>query len=151
MAHFAKLDDNNIVLAVHALDNHVTADSEGVEDENIGVAYLTKIHKHSNWKQTSYNDNFRKQYAGIGYTYDTAKDKFIKPQPFPSWSLDENDNWNAPVIYPSIPSYIPDGQSEPLFYMINWDEPGQKWIAYNWESPPESFNWNVDTGSWDSV
>ena len=151
MAHFAKLDENNIVISVHALDNHVTADSEGVEDENIGVAYLTKIHNHSNWKQTSYNHNFRKQYCGIGYTYDSAKDKFIEPQPFPSWSLDENDDWNAPVTYPSITSYIPEGQSEPLFYLINWDEPGQKWTAYDWQTPQGSFNWNVDTGSWDSV
>ena len=144
MAHFAKLDDNNIVLAVHALDNHVTADSEGVEDENIGVAYLTKIHKHSNWKQTSYNDNFRKQYAGIGYTYDTAKDKFIKPQPFPSWSLDENDDWKAPVTSPTVTGY-----GDPVkAYHLSWDEERRKWTATDDSTPKNNFNWDASALSW---
>ena len=125
MAHFAKLD-NNIVLAVHALDNHVTADSEGVEDENIGVAYLTKIHKHSNWKQTSYNTiggvhqlggtPFRKNFAGIGYTYDAVKDAFIPPKPYSSWTLNEDTcRWEAPVAYPD------DGKR------YNWNEETTSW------------------------
>ena len=125
MAHFAKLD-NNIVLAVHALDNHVTADSEGVEDENIGVAYLTKIHKHSNWKQTSYNTiggvhqlggtPFRKNFAGIGYTYDAVKDAFIPPKPYSSWTLNEDTcRWEAPVAYPD------DGKR------YDWNEETTSW------------------------
>ena len=125
MAHFAKLD-NNIVLAVHVLDNHVTADSEGVEDENIGVAYLTKIHKHSNWKQTSYNTiggvhqlggtPFRKNFAGIGYTYDAVKDAFIPPKPYSSWTLNEDTcRWEAPVAYPD------DGKR------YDWNEETTSW------------------------
>ena len=125
MAHFAKLD-NNIVLAVHALDNHVTADSEGVEDENIGVAYLTKIHKHSNWKQTSYNTiggvhqlggtPFRKNFAGIGYAYDAVKDAFIPPKPYSSWTLNEDTcRWEAPVAYPD------DGKR------YTWNETTKSW------------------------
>ena len=67
------------------------------------------------WKQTSYNNNFRKQYAGKGFTYDAAKDKFIQPQPYPSWSLDGNDDWQPPVAYPD------DGK----YYV--WDEATQAW------------------------
>ena len=151
MASFAKLDDNNVVLAVHALDNKMTQNSEGVEDENVGIEYLTKIHKHSNWKQTYIDKSKRKNYAGIAYTYDAAKDKFISPQPHPSWSLNANDDWKAPDPYPSITSYIPDEQEDPKFYHIAWDEAGQKWTALDWEIPRESFDWNVETGSWDSV
>jgi hypothetical protein len=57
------------------------------------------------WVQTSYNNNFRKQYAGIGYTFDSHKNKFIAPQPFASWSLDANDDWQAPVAYPTVTTY----------------------------------------------
>jgi len=126
MAHFAKLDDNNIVLAVHALGNKETENSENVEDENIGIAYLTKIHKHSNWKQTSYNTTggvhrlggtpFRKNYAGKGYTYDEGRDAFIPPQNHPSWTLNETTcQWEAPVVEPD------DGKR------YDWNEDNQSW------------------------
>ena len=152
MATFTKLDDNNIVLAVHALDDKVTQNSEGVEDENVGIEYLTKIHKHSNWKQTYIDKSKRKNYAGIGYTYDAARDAFISPQKFPSWILNEEKcNWDAPVTYPSVLSYKPDGQQDDKFYHIIWDEAGQKWTALDWETPKGSFDWNTSTLSWDSV
>ena len=116
MAHFAKLDDSNKVIRVHALANYVIADESG-EQEQLGIDFLTKIHKYPVWKQTSYNGNFRKNYAGIGYTYDQTRDAFIPLQPYPSWLLDEDTcRWNAPVPYPD------DGK------MYNWDEDTTSWV-----------------------
>ena len=115
MAHFAELDENNIVLRVIVVDNNDILDNLGVEQEQMGVDLCTNL-LGGTWIQTSYNDNMRKQYAGIGYDYDSTKDKFISPQPFPSWSLDTNDDWEAPVAYPT------DGRS----YM--WDETTESWV-----------------------
>jgi hypothetical protein len=102
MAHFAKLDDNNKVLEVHALANYVIADENGDEQEQLGIDFLTKIHKYPLWKQTSYNSKFRKNYAGTGSTYDEEKDAFITPQSYPSWKLNEDTcQWEPPIPYPS--------------------------------------------------
>ena len=102
MAHFAKLDENNIVLEVHVVHNNELLD-DGIESEAKGIAFLTEWSGgYTNWKQTSYNGNFRKNYAGIGYTYDVVRDAFIPPQPYQSWTLDEATcSWNAPVPYPN--------------------------------------------------
>jgi hypothetical protein len=75
------------------------------------------------WKQTSYNNNFRKQYAGIGYSYDPSKDMFITPQPYPSWSLDSNGDWLAPVTYPNVT------EIGGLPVSISWDEPNLQWLV----------------------
>ena len=91
--------------------------------------------------QTSYNNNARKQYAGIGYTYDSAKNKFITPQPFPSWSLDANDDWQAPVAYPSITTY-----GDNVRYFISWDEDNQRWIGK--DDKNNTFTWSPQTSSW---
>ena len=99
MAHFAKLDENNIVLAVHVVNNEVLI-TDGVESEQAGIDFLTGLHGHTNWKQTSYNGTFRKQYAGIGYTYSAVDDVFIAPQPYPSWSLDDDFEWQPPIPKP---------------------------------------------------
>ena len=80
MAHFAKLDKNNVVLAVHVVNNDVIT-LNGVESEQLGIDFLTQLHGHNSWKQTSYNNKFRKNYAGIGYKYDEARDAFISPKP----------------------------------------------------------------------
>jgi len=80
MAHFAKLDENNYVLAVHVVNNEVIT-IDDVESEQVGVDFLASLHGHTKWKQTSYNANFRKNYAGIGYTYDSLRDAFIGPKP----------------------------------------------------------------------
>jgi hypothetical protein len=99
MAHFAKLDENNIVLETYAVAN---AALDSKDEEASGIIFLTEWSGgYANWKQTSYNGNFRKQYAGIGYFYNSAADVFIAPQPYPSWSLNENYDWQAPVPYPS--------------------------------------------------
>jgi hypothetical protein len=79
MAHFAKLDENNVVLAVHVVNNDVLI-TDGVESEQTGIDFLTGLHGHTNWKQTSYNGNFRGTYAGIGYIYDEELDEFVAPE-----------------------------------------------------------------------
>jgi len=100
MAHFAILDESNIVTRVEVINNAVLLDGDGVEQEQLGIDFLTELYGVGNYKQTSYNKNFRKNYAGVGYTYDAVKDKFIKSKPYASWSLDENDDWKAPITYP---------------------------------------------------
>lgn len=115
MAHYAELDSNNVVLRVVVVSNKDTADANGNEVESIGVAFCQKLFG-GNWKQTSYNGNFRKNYAGIGYTYDANLDAFVAPQPFPSWVLDADAQWQAPVPYPT------DGK------MYAWDEDTLSWV-----------------------
>lgn len=101
MAHFAKLDNDGTVLAVHVVNNDVIT-IDGVESEQAGIDFLTQLHGHSNWKQTSYSGSFRNRFAGINYKYDSAKDAFIPDQPFPSWILNETTlEWDAPVAYPT--------------------------------------------------
>jgi len=116
MAHFAKIDENNIVTQVVVVDNKDTADALGVEKEHIGAAHLEKI-LGGTWKQTSYNGNIRKNYAGIGYTYRADIDAFVPPQPFPSWTLNADAQWEAPVAMPT------DGE------MYIWDEDTTSWVA----------------------
>ncbi len=117
MAHFAKLDENNVVLEVNVIDNENLLDSNGIEQEEVGVAFLVQWSGgYTNWKQTSYNANIRKNYAGIGYTYDTMRDAFIPPKPYASWLLNENTCvWESPVSYPN------DGN----YYV--WDETVTSW------------------------
>ena len=113
MAHFAKLDDNNNVLDIHCVANAVLDLSN---EESSGIAFLTEWSGgYTNWKQTSYNGNFRKQYAGIGYSYDPVADVFIAPQPYSSWSLDENHDWQPPTPKPT------DG-------FWRWDEETLSWL-----------------------
>ena len=100
MAHFATLNESNIVTRVEVINNDVILDGDGVEQEQLGIDFLTSLYGAGNYKQTSYNRNIRKNYAGVGYTYDAVKDKFIKSKPFASWSLDENDDWKAPITCP---------------------------------------------------
>jgi len=103
MAHFAEIDSNNIVLRVNRACNIDIANNGGEQSEQAAQHFATVSPLSQNgikWIQTSYNNNFRKQYAGIGYTYDSVKDKFISPQPYPSWLLDSNDDWQPPVPYP---------------------------------------------------
>lgn len=116
MAHFAEIDDNNVVQRVIVVANKDTADANGNEVESIGVAFCQRL-LGGNWKQTSYNANFRKNYAGIGYTYDAGIDAFVPPKPYPSWVLNSNTaQWEAPVPVPQ------DGK------MYSWDEATQSWV-----------------------
>jgi len=102
MAHFSKLDNNNIVTQVITVNNEVITDENGVEQEQLGVDFLNNLYKTSdNWKQTSYNLNFRKNFGGVGTTYDSAKDAFIAQKPFEGWTLNNSTcKWEAPIPYP---------------------------------------------------
>jgi len=100
MAHFAKVNLDNIVEQVIVVNNSVLLDENGVENESKGVEFLNSLFGNATWVQTSYNGNFRKQYAGIGYAYNSTKDKFITSQPFNSWALDSKDDWQPPTPHP---------------------------------------------------
>jgi len=98
MAHFCRIDENNIVQQVIVVDNKDTADASGVEKEYIGAAFCERL-LGGTWKQTSYNGNFRKNYAGLGYTYDAARDAFIPPKPSDDATLDEATcQWIVPSL-----------------------------------------------------
>jgi len=100
MAHYAQIDENNIVTQVIVIDNKDTADANGVEKEYIGAAFCERLFG-GTWKQTSYNGNIRKNYAGIGYTYNADIDAFVAPKPYASWTLDANAQWQAPTAMPT--------------------------------------------------
>ena len=116
MAHCAELDANNVVQRVIVVANKDTADANGNEVESIGVAFCQKLFG-GTWVQTSYNGNKRKNYAGVGYTYNADIDAFVPPKPYTSWVLNEDAQWEAPVAMPD------DGQ------MYSWDEDSQSWVA----------------------
>lgn len=100
MAHFAKLDENNNVISVHAVDNEVLL-VDGVESEQAGIDFLSGIHNYPYWKQASYNGSFRKNYPGPGHLYDPVRDCFRVESPYPSWVLNEDTcQWEAPVPRP---------------------------------------------------
>ena len=117
MAHFARVDKNNIVQSVHVVDNENLLNEHGKEEEDFGIVYLNKVHGVGfTWVQTSYSNKFRKQFAGIGYTYDKTNDVFVQPQTKPSWKLDSNFDWQPPTEMPD------DGKD----YV--WDEDSKKWV-----------------------
>ena len=99
MAHFAQLNEENLVTQVIVVANQDTADKDGVENEAIGIAFCTNL-LGGRWVQTSYNAKIRKNYAGIGYKYDSDLDAFIPPQPYASWTLNADAQWEAPTPYP---------------------------------------------------
>tara|TARA_R110002126_G_scaffold251204_1_gene394201 strand:+ start:326 stop:682 length:357 start_codon:yes stop_codon:yes gene_type:complete len=116
MAHYAQTE-NNIVTQVIVVDNNDILDDQGNESESVGAQFCVNL-LGGVWIQTSYNSNFRKNYASIGYTYDETRDAFIPPQPYSSWTLNgETCQWKAPVPYPD------DGNE------YNWDEGTTQWIT----------------------
>jgi hypothetical protein len=100
LAHFAQLNEENLVTQVIVVANQDTTDSDGMENEAVGASFCANL-LGGTWKQTSYNARIRKNYAGIGYKYDATLDAFIAPQPYASWTLDENAQWKAPVDMPT--------------------------------------------------
>jgi len=144
MAHFAELDSNNKVLRVVVACNQDIANNGGEQSEQAAEHFKTVCPFSENgvkWVQTSYNNNFRRQYAGIGYTFDSVKNKFIAPQPFASWSLDANDDWKAPVAYPTVTIY-----GDNVEYFISWDESNLRWMGK--DDQQNSFAWLPETSSW---
>jgi len=116
MAHFVKLDTNNIVIDGVVVNNNAL---DANNEEASGIAFLNNLYGlEENWKQTSYNGNIRKQYAGIGFSYDLINDVFIAPQPFASWSLDQNFDWQPPTPQPEEGKWT-------------WDEDNLSWTEVN--------------------
>ena len=175
MAHFAELDNNNVVLRVVVVGNDCVPSDEHVDGETWCINFFGG----GTWKQTSYNSNFRKQYCGTGHTYDAAKNKFISPQPYVSWALDADDNWQSPVTYPTGISYedgvytqenidadvypaghekagqrvnsFAVGDTRNTNYIIIWNEENQKWTALDRSDPQNNFNWDASALAWVSA
>jgi hypothetical protein len=126
MAHFAKLGVGNIIEQVIVIHNSVITDLNGIEQEKLGVDFINKLYNTRDvWKQTSYNKTFRKNFAGIGYSYDQQRDAFIPPKPFNSWVLNEDTCiWEAPIPSPS--SYRNEQDKLVQFRwnenILNWEE-----------------------------
>ena len=117
MAHFARLNEENIVVRVSVVNNEVITDSDGNEQEQLGIEFLTNLNGGGWYKQTSYSGSIRKNYAGVGYQYDATRDAFIPPQPYPSWTLNEDTcQYEAPTPYPT------DG------LMYTWNEDTTSWV-----------------------
>ena len=152
MAHFAELNSSNEVLRVVVISN-TDVDANGGDQHADAETFVTNLLGHEGagvtWKQTSFNHNFRKQYAGIGMIYNASKNKFLAIQPYASWALDGSDDWQAPITYPSVTD---DGKDTPVwFYFIRWND--TKYQADNntgWEATksnddaetPTVYNWN---------
>ena len=132
MATFAKIGLNSKVIEVLSVHNNELLDSNGVEQEVNGIDFLTKLTGWSIWVQTSYNNNFRKNHAGIGYTYDEDRDAFIPPKPYNSWVLNETTClWESPIVRPET-------------YTQNLtDRDGN--------SSSDDYTWNEETTTWDLV
>lgn len=137
MAHFAQLDDNNVIINVLVVSNQNIMDENGIEKEEIGIKFLqSMMGSNTKWKQTSYNNNFRKTYAGLGYSYNESLDAFIPPKPFESWILDEEScTWTAPDPQPQLTQeQIDQG------YYYEWNEEVYQkekngWVLKNIISP----------------
>jgi len=188
MAHFAELesktdptgftsDTHLVVKRVVVVANDVVPSNEHVDGETWCVNFFGG----GTWKQTSYNHNFRKQYAGIGMVYNASKNKFLLRQPYASWSLDGSDDWQAPVTHPSVTTYdhpsekysqsdvdanvYPDGHAKAgqrigtfsagdpkeCLYYITWDEDNLRWIADDQEDPVGKHRWDTDNTKWVSL
>jgi hypothetical protein len=155
MAHFAELesktdptgftsDTHLIVKRVVVVANDIEANGGTLEDNDMhvdGETWCVNFFGGGTWKQTSYNHNFRKQYAGIGYVYNASKNKFLAPQPYASWSLDGSDDWQAPVTYPA---------GDQSAYSISWDEDNLRWLGTK-RSDNSNYRWDADNTQWVSV
>jgi hypothetical protein len=129
MAHFAQLNENNVVIYVTPMSNTLITDEDGKEQESLGIEFLkNQFGEDTTWVQTSYNNNFRSRYAGIGYIYNENLNAFIPPQPFPSWTLDQNTlDWTPPV---EMPERV---EGDPLY---QWNEDLQQWTPVYMNDQP---------------
>lgn len=118
MAHFAELDDNNVVQRVIVVSNKNTSDADGNEDESIGIAFCKTLHGSDTiWKQCSYNALIRKSFPSPGFIYSESLDAFIHPQPYPSWTLDEHGSWAPPIEEPELTA-----EQIRLGYYYSWND-----------------------------
>ena len=148
MAHFAELesktdptgftsDTHLVVKRVVVVGNDCVTSDEHADGETWCVNFFGG----GTWKQTSYNNNFRKQYAGMGYVYNASKNKFLLPQPYDSWALDSSDDWQAPVTYPA---------GDQSAYRISWDEDNLRWLGTK-RSDDSNYRWDADNTQWVSI
>ena len=122
MAHFAKINSENLVTEVIVINNDVILDSNGEEQESLGVDFCKQIYGDGTYKQTSYNSKMRKNMATVGSTYDTSRDAFIRPKRYSSWVLDESTcRWIPPVEQPS------DSEANGGNVLYHWDESSNNW------------------------
>jgi hypothetical protein len=160
MAHFAKLNNDNEVIAISVVSDNDTSDSAGIEVESIGQQFLETIHGWDKdlWKQTSYNTYqgehklggtpFRGNYAQKGMVYDATNNIFIEPQPYPSWTLNVSAaKWDPPVAKPFL--------QEGVYYTIEWNESNSRWEGYPAGEivTPETqkYYWDSDNSSWQTI
>ena len=144
MAHFAELEektdptgftsDTHLVVKRVIVISNDDVNANGGDQHANAETFVANLVGDGTWKQTSYNNNFRKQYAGIGFVYNASKNKFLNPQPYASWSLDGNDNWQAPVTFPA---------GDQSAYRIDWDEDNTRWIATK-RSDNSNHRWDAD-------
>lgn len=161
MAHFAKLDSNNIVTEIVVVNNDVLLKADNTESEYKGKTFLNSLLGSATWVQTSYNGSFRKQFAGIGYKYDSTNDVFIRPQPFDSWTLDSNYDWQAPVAYPTDGNPYIWNEETLSWVKPNSPFPSWTWNETEWEWQPPvdypsdydsvGYMWNEDDQTWDAI
>ena len=148
MAHFAELkvktdptgftsDSHQVVERVVVVGNDCVPSDEHID----GETWCINFFKGGIWKQTSYNNNFRKQYCGMGMVYDPIKNKFLSSQPYASWLLDASDDWQAPVTYPT----------DTTDKFISWNEENLRWTATDSEDPVNNFNWDASALAWVSA
>ena len=148
MAHFAelktKVDPTGFTTDTHQVVERVVVVGNDCVPSDMhadGETWCINFFKGGIWKKTSYNNNFRKMYAGIGMVYDPVKDKFLTQQPHASWALDASDDWQAPVTYPT----------DTTDKMISWDEDNLKWTATDYSDPVNNFNWDASALAWVSA
>ncbi len=115
MAHFAEIGKDNKVIQVIVVHNNELQNTGGTESESKGIDFCEELFGHRNWVQTSYNGNMRYNFASQGYTYDEVNDAFYAPQPFASWSLNDDFIWEAPIPMPEDDN------------IYAWDEENQEW------------------------
>lgn len=163
MASFALLDDTNTVIQIVVVD-----DAEVPSDMHPdGELYCKKLFKTGPWKQYSPDGSFRKQRAGRGHVYDEAKDIFIAPNDHPSWTLDENNDWQPPVAFPTVGNFehptlvYEEGDFKPdnkeigdpvvMPYDFIWDEENTRWTAKDKSVPPDNYVWDPSALIWNKV
>ncbi len=155
MAHFAELNSSNVVLRVIVVSND-DVDANGGDQHADAETFVTTIVPYSTdgvaWKQTSYNNNFRRRYSAIGNTYNSELDMFILPKPYASWSLASDGDWKAPVTYPN------DLEENSLIVYPEWDEDNQKWLGSTWSDDDRTgggtetkYEWNASGLSWTAL
>tara|TARA_R100001163_G_scaffold2784_1_gene4279 strand:- start:7054 stop:7536 length:483 start_codon:yes stop_codon:yes gene_type:complete len=158
MAHFAECKtDNDQVLRVVVVDN-ADVDANGgdlsaqaeqwVTDNIVPCEHVKQLqggtYPDTYWKQTSYNNNFRTRYATIDGFYKSGNDKFTEIQPYASWALDSNDEWQAPVAYPTTTTY-----GDNIEYLIKWDEDNQRWLGL--DQSENEFVYDPSSDSWSAT